>query len=99
MSEYAPFDDIAARIRWHRNLEGLRQADYASKAGINRSQLSNWESGHQRISIDGALALRRVYGLSLDFIYTGDIDTLPWALRSAWQARGDKASIEQENNG
>ena len=89
MQDDAPFSDIAARIRWHRALEGLKQADYATKAGIKRSQLSNWESGQQRISIDGALALRETYGLSLDFIYEGIDDALPMTLRAAWRDRPD----------
>lgn len=80
----APFAEIASRIRWHRSLEGLNQADYAARAGIKRSQLSNWESGQQRVSIDGARALRRTYGLSLDFIYEGIADALPMTLRQAW---------------
>ena len=87
MPETAPFADIAARIRWHRALEGLNQADYADRAGVKRSQLSNWETGLQRVSVDGALALRRTYGLSLDFIYEGIADALPMTLRSAWRDR------------
>lgn len=78
-----PYADIAARIKWHRSLEQMNQAAYAKKAGIKRSQLSNWETGAQRVSIDGALALRRTFGLSLDFIYEGMDETLPMALRQA----------------
>ena len=84
MSEDAPFWDIAERIRWHRNLEGLRQLDYAKKANLKRSQLSNWESGQQQISVDGARALRRTYGLSLDFIFEGIDDALPITVRASW---------------
>lgn len=83
MSTDKPFADIAARIQWHRSVEGLSQEDYAARAGIKRSQLSNWESGAQRVSVDGALALRRTYGLSLDFIYEGIDDALPMTLRAA----------------
>ena len=83
----APFADIAARIKWHRALVQMRQADYAQRAKITRSQLSNWESGQQRISIDGALLLRDVYGLSLDFIYAGIDETLPMTLSQAWRDR------------
>lgn len=83
----APFADIAARIKWHRNLEGLNQNDYAASANIKRSQLSNWETGQQRISIDGAMELRRTYGLSLDFIYEGIEDALPMTLRQALRER------------
>lgn len=87
MSSDAPFWDIAERIRWHRELEGLRQSDYAARAGLKRSQLSNWETGLQQISVDGARALRRTYGLSLDFIYEGIEDALPMTLRVAWRDR------------
>ncbi|MCG7574876.1 helix-turn-helix domain-containing protein [Phaeobacter sp. CNT1-3] len=79
-----PFSDIAARLKWHRALEGLNQADYASKAGLKRAQLNNWESGDYRLSLDGALALRDTYGLSLDFLYVGIADALPMTLRKAW---------------
>lgn len=81
----APFADIAARIRWHRAIEGTNQTEYARAAGLRRSQVSNWETGEQRVSVDGALKLRRRYGLSLDFIYDGSADTLPMTLRKAWR--------------
>jgi ribosome-binding protein aMBF1 (putative translation factor) len=82
-----PFGDIAERIRWHRALEGMEQKEYAQKAGLQRSQLSNWESGDYRLSLDGARALRRTYGLSLDFMFEGIDDALPMTLRVAWRDR------------
>ena len=85
--EDRPFGDIAARIIWHRQLEGLEQKDYAKKAGLNRSQLSNWETGDYRLSLDGARALRKTYGLSLDFLFEGIDDALPMTLRAAWRDR------------
>lgn len=87
MKEDRPFGDIADRLIWHRSVEGLDQAPYAEKAGLKRAQLSNWETGNYRLSLDGALALRETYGLSLDFIYTGNADTLPMTLRAAWLER------------
>ena len=82
-----PFGDIAERLRWHRQLEGLEQREYAEKAGLKRAQLSNWESGDYRLSLDGARALRRTYGLSLDFMFEGIDDALPMTLRAAWRDR------------
>lgn len=88
-----PYADIAERLRWHRSLEGLEQRDYAEKAGLKRSQLSNWESGDYRLSLDGARALRKTYGLSLDFMFEGIDDALPMTLRAAWRDRPEvKAS-------
>lgn len=83
-----PFGAIADRILWHRkDVEGLSQKDYAEKIGTTRSTLNNWESGDYRLSLDGALALRRVYGLSLDFMYEGNDDMLAMSLRRAWRER------------
>lgn len=87
MPDEKPYADIAERIAWHRALTGLDQADYAERAGLKRTQLSNWESGNTRLSLDGALALRRTYGLPLDFMYEGIAETLDMTLRSAWMDR------------
>jgi DNA-binding XRE family transcriptional regulator len=82
-----PFADIADRIRWHRTLMGLSQQAYADKLGFKRSAFSLWEAGSHRLSLDGALALRAKYGLSLDFMYAGIDDALPMTLRNAWRDR------------
>lgn len=82
-----PFADIAARLKWHRELEGLTQDDYAAKIGMKRPRYSLWEAGTHRLSLDGALALRRRFGLSLDFMYEGIDDALPMTLRNAWRDR------------
>ena len=82
-----PFKDIAERLIWHRTLEGKTQIEYARALGVSRPSLNNWESGNYRLSLDGALALRRKYGLSLDFMYEGIDDALPMTLRNAWRDR------------
>lgn len=68
---------------------GTDQKEYAGHAKLRRSQLSNWETGLQRISIDGAVALKRAYGLSLDFVYLGEDDALPMTLRREWVVRSE----------
>lgn len=83
-----PFSDIGDRLRWHREMLGLEQAEYvAPLPAVKRSAYSNWEVGSSRLSLNGALALSDVYGLSLDFLYLGNADTLPMALRNAWLSR------------
>ena len=82
-----PFADIAERIRWHRALMGMTQDEYAARIGQKRAALNNWEGGAYRLSLDGALALRKTYGLSLDFMYEGNDDALPMTLRNAWRDR------------
>ena len=83
-----PFADIAARLRWHREeVVGLTQAEYAESINVKRSAYSLWDGGFQRLSLDGALAIRKKYGLSLDFLYEGIDDALPMTLRNAWRER------------
>lgn len=78
-----PYADQAARILWHRNLLGLTQTEYAQKAGLKRAAINNYESGDFPVGLAAGRALRRTYGLSLDFIYEGSEDALPMNLRNA----------------
>ncbi|WP_170785963.1 helix-turn-helix domain-containing protein [Ruegeria lacuscaerulensis] len=81
-----PFMDIAERLKWHREtIVGKIQQDYAESIGVKRSAYSLWEAGTQRLSLDGALAIRKKYDLSLDFLYEGNDAALPMTLRNAWR--------------
>lgn len=82
-----PYADIAERLKWHRSTLKMSQAEYAASIGIKRSAFSLWEAGTHRLSLDGALALRSKYGLSLDFMYEGIDDALSMTLRNAWRER------------
>lgn len=88
-SKPRPFADIAERLKWHREvvMGGISQEEYATRLGVKRSALSLWEAGTHRLSLDGALALRSKYGLSMDFMYEGIDDALPMTLRNAWRER------------
>lgn len=76
-----PFEDIAARLKMARAVEGVDQKTFAAEAGLNLSQYKNWETGAYRISLDGALMLRERYGITLEYIYVGDVDSLPMSWR------------------
>lgn len=83
-----PFADIAERLKWHREvIVDMKQQEYADSIGVKRGALSLWEAGTHRLSLDGALALRNKYGLSMDFMYEGMDDALPMTLRNAWLER------------
>ena len=83
-----PYADIADRLKWHREtVKRMTQAEYATSIGIKRAALSLWEAGTHRMSLDGALAIRSKYGVSLDFMYEGNDDALPMTLRNAWRDR------------
>ena len=81
-----PFKEIGERLRWHREqVLDLKQDQYAQTIGFKRSIYSLWERGGHRLSLDGALAIRHRWGLSLDFMYEGIDDALPMTLRNAWR--------------
>lgn len=83
-----PYADIGLRLRWHRDLLGLDQAQFVKPMpSVKRAAYSNWEAGSTRLSLNGALEIRRTYGLSLDFMYEGNSDALPMSLRQAWLER------------
>lgn len=80
-----PYLDIAERIKWHRALTGLNQAEYAESINAKRAALSLCEAGTHRLSLDNARAIRSKWGLSLDFIYEGEQEALPMTLRLEWE--------------
>jgi transcriptional regulator with XRE-family HTH domain len=71
-------DAIAARLIATRKAIGLRQAEYAERAGIPNNTYNQYEQAKGRPSLDFALKLRDTYGLTLDWIYDGDPSGLPW---------------------
>jgi transcriptional regulator with XRE-family HTH domain len=88
MDEFS-FKDIGDRLRWHRDLLGLSQDDYSKLIQTERPIYSHWETGRSRLSLDGALRIREKHGLTLDFLYTGDDNTLPLAFRHALRGIGN----------
>lgn len=77
------FEEQAERLRLAQSALGLTAKEFAERAGLSKTQMSNWQSGQIRISLDGAIALRETYGLSIDFILFGNMDALPNKLATA----------------
>ena len=82
-----PYQDIATRLIEVRKILGLSQADFARGAKIGIPTMANWESGVYRVSLNGALKLRETYGLSLDFMFCGNVEMLPSKIASALRSR------------
>lgn len=72
-----PHADIGSRLEKVRKAWDLDQTRFAEGIGVESNTYSGWESGQKRIGIDSAMELKRVYGATLDYIYTGDHGTLP----------------------
>ncbi|SOH93457.1 DNA-binding transcriptional regulator, XRE-family HTH domain [Monaibacterium marinum] len=89
-------DQVGERIRWHRGIEGLTQSEYASEIGAKRAVLSLWENGASRLSLDGAVAIKKRWGLSLDFLYFSEDHSLPLSLHRLWRSNVAKGSAIHE---
>ena len=73
------FTEIGTRlaaVRQAFSLAGESQKAFAERNGFEFTQWNNWEKGTRRISVDEAIKLAGLYGLTLDFIYMGRRDGL-----------------------
>ncbi|WP_119309666.1 helix-turn-helix domain-containing protein [Cohaesibacter haloalkalitolerans] len=77
-------ESVALRLQWLRDYLGLSQTEIASSIGVKTTQWNNWERAHNRLSLTGGLRLGQVYGVSLDFLFLGRVDTLQHTMRTAW---------------
>lgn len=78
---------IAHRLRATREALELNARQFAGPAGIAENTYSQWESGTNRPSLDGAMSLCALHKLTLDWIYFGDPTGLPHKLALALRQR------------
>lgn len=79
------------------------QSDMARRLGITRQAWFNYESGTQRMGLDVAIAIRKAWLITLDWIYLGerggmDFDLVA-ALTAAYRAAesGEKSSQSESS--
>jgi transcriptional regulator with XRE-family HTH domain len=92
-------EDLGARVRAVRELQGAAQADVARAAGMSRRELQAAERGGKRLTTAELQALARALGVELDVLIgvSTDRDLLP-ATRPSPERRKDLATrsrIEQ----
>ena len=75
--------EIGARLALTRRALGYTQATMSTLMGSTTAgqAFANYEAGARRISLDHALVLCRTCGLTLAWIYQGQMDTLPPHIR------------------
>lgn len=67
---------IGRRLELTRDLLGLQQNEFALGAGIAPATYNAIEKGNKFPGLEKALAIRRAYGVTLDWIYEGDLESL-----------------------
>jgi DNA-binding XRE family transcriptional regulator len=67
---------VAYRLRLTREVLGFHQGDFAERAGLKINRYNQFEHGVNFPKIEAAIALCKVYRLSLDWIFRGDTSSL-----------------------
>lgn len=62
----------------------MNQPEFAEHLGSSKQTVNQWETGRQRLSLDGARAICDRTGYDLDFLYFGDTRALTQAQIQMW---------------
>lgn len=73
---------VAKRLELFRKSLGKRQVDLAKELGWSQQKWGQWEKGRRTPNISDMIELAERYGVTLDYIYRGDMSRLP-----EWMAR------------
>jgi transcriptional regulator with XRE-family HTH domain len=86
-----PFAEIGERLKLVRNVVGYSQLEFCERARIAPNTYNQLERGNRRPAIENAIALCETYGITLDWIYRGDMGGLSYktaeAIKALQQAR------------
>jgi transcriptional regulator with XRE-family HTH domain len=80
LPENRTFKAIGKRLRAFRETTGLSQKEFAAGAGIQDTTYNQYEQGKSQPKVEYAYALCDTYGLTLDWIYSGDLSGLPYRI-------------------
>ncbi len=74
-------DAVTLRLRVIREWKGMNKAEFARSANIPENYWVMFENGTRSISHECARKLKAAFGISLDWLYDGDItDQMPAGL-------------------
>jgi len=73
-------DAVARRLRVLRKALGLQQAQIADRADIKRNAYNQYDKGGRALTLAPALKLCETFGVTLDWLFRGDLTGLPHGL-------------------
>ena len=68
--------ELHAQIKRYRTQANLSQEELAEQVYVTRQTVSNWETGKSYPDIHSLLLLSNLFGVSLDTLIKGDIETM-----------------------
>ena len=81
------YPESGERLAALRSMTGLSQVAFAASVGIAQNTWNQIENGVSRPSLDNALLLVRRYGVTLDWVYLGNVAGMPSGLLSELSAK------------
>lgn len=74
-------DAVGKRLKLLRSILADTQVEFAAAMNIRPNAWNNYELGRSRIGIDAAARVCAVHGVTMDFIFLGDVSGLPYSLQ------------------
>jgi len=96
LPDEASREQTAYRIRVTRSALGLKARQILEQTGIGRTAWSNYEKGISRPNIEDAIRFRDRFNISLDWIYAGDLSSLPFDLAEKIKQKVDE-DLDENN--
>lgn len=77
--------NLGTNIRALRKRKGLTLEQVGERFGIKRSSVAGWESNSSRPDLDKLMGLAELFGVSVDFLLSGDADNpVPAKAKVEW---------------
>lgn len=68
---------VGARLKRVREILGLSKKEFAERAGLSEQVYGPFENARRELTLRSAKQIRRTYGISLEYMYFGNIEDLP----------------------
>jgi transcriptional regulator with XRE-family HTH domain len=75
------------RLRRIRESLGLSQPEMAELCGTSKTTYNGWETGANRIGLSNAISIKQKLGVSLDYLYFGEVPIKPASAIKAGASR------------
>jgi transcriptional regulator with XRE-family HTH domain len=79
-SDERSVESVARRLEQTRLALEVGQSEFAKRAGLAQNTYNQFERGKRRLSLEAAHALCDEYRLTLDWLYRGDLSSMPHTL-------------------
>jgi transcriptional regulator with XRE-family HTH domain len=72
--------DTGRRLTLLREVFGLSQTAFGKVVGLSQSRYSQYETGERLLPVQVAIAVSNEFGVTLDWLYTGEPNAMPMDL-------------------